>query len=79
MKRMYVAPTARGRGVGRALAEAALEEARNAAYREMYLGTSISQTEAIALYRDLGFEEVVPYYDVPTELRDWLVFFRLAL
>jgi putative acetyltransferase len=79
MKRMFVPPMARGRGVGRALADAVLEQARAAGYREMYLDTSVRQAEAIALYRDLGFEEVEPYYDVPEEMRGWLTFFRLDL
>jgi ribosomal protein S18 acetylase RimI-like enzyme len=79
MKRLFVAPTARGRGAGRALATAVLDRARGAGYRTMYLDTSVRQTEAIALYRDLGFEEVEPYYDVPEEMLGWLVFFRLSL
>jgi putative acetyltransferase len=79
MKRMFVPPTARGRGVGRALATAVIERARETGYREMYLDTSVRQTEAIDLYRDLGFEEVEPYYDVPEEMTGWLVFFRLGL
>ena len=79
MKRMFVPQMARGRGAGRALTVAVLERAREAGYREMYLDTSTRQIEAIALYRDLGFEEVGPYYDVPEEMVGWLVFFRLAL
>jgi ribosomal protein S18 acetylase RimI-like enzyme len=79
MKRMFVPHMARGRGAGRALAEAVIEQARNAGYREMYLDTSVRQTEAIDLYRDLGFEEVGPYYDVPEAMTGWLVFFRLEL
>jgi GNAT superfamily N-acetyltransferase len=79
MKRLFVPPMARGHGAGRALAEEVLHRAREAGYRTMYLDTSIRQTEAIALYQDLGFEEIAPYYDVPEEMRDWLVFFRLEL
>jgi putative acetyltransferase len=79
MTRMFVPTMARGRGVGRALADALLEQARAAGYQEMYLDTSIRQTEAIALYRDLGFEEVAPYYDVPEEMLGWLTFFHLDL
>jgi putative acetyltransferase len=79
MKRMFVPTTARGRGVGRALAEELLTRAGAAGYRTMYLDTSVRQTEAITLYRDLGFTEVAPYYDVPEEMRGWLTFFRLDL
>jgi len=79
MKRMFVPPMARGRGVGRALAEAVIAQARAAGYRRMYLDTSVRQTEAIALYRDLGFEEVEPYDEVPEKLLGWLAFYRLDL
>jgi GNAT superfamily N-acetyltransferase len=79
MKRMFVSPVARGGGVGRALADAVVARARDAGYRQMFLDTSIRQTEAITLYRALGFEEVPAYYDVPDALRDWLVFFRRDL
>jgi GNAT superfamily N-acetyltransferase len=79
MKRMFVPPMARGLGVGRALAVALLDRARGAGYRQVYLDTSIRQTEAISLYRDLGFEEVGAYYDVPEEMLGWLTFFRKDL
>lgn len=79
MKRMFVAPMARGSGVGRALADDVFIRARGAGYRQMFLDTSIRQAEAITLYRSLGFEEVPAYYDVPDALRDWLVFFRIDL
>lgn len=79
LKRMFVVSMARGQGAGRALAEAAVSGARAAGYRTMYLDTSIRQTEAIALYRDLGFVETEPYYDVPDQMLGWLVFYRLDL
>ena len=79
MKRMFVAPMARGGGVGRALADEVIARARAAGYRQMFLDTSVRQTEAIALYRDLGFEEVGPYDEVPEKLLGWLAFYRLDL
>jgi GNAT superfamily N-acetyltransferase len=79
LKRMFVPPMARGGGVGRALAESVLDHARKAGYRRMCLDTSVQQTEAIALYRSLGFEEIPAYHQIPEEMRGWLAFFCLDL
>jgi GNAT superfamily N-acetyltransferase len=79
MKRMFVYEALRGEGVGRALGQAIIDEARGAGYRTMYLDTSIRQHEAQMLYRRLGFLDIGPYYELPPELRDWLVFMKLPL
>jgi putative acetyltransferase len=79
MKRMYLYPQFRGQGVGRALAEAILKEAKASGYAVMRLDTSVRQREAEGLYRKLGFRQIEPYYELPKPLRDWLVFMERDL
>lgn len=62
MKRLYVAPPARGLGLGRALLDAVLGEAARLGYREVRLDTLPTMTEAIAMYRRHGFVPIAPYY-----------------
>lgn len=65
MKRLYVAPAARGFGVGRALVDALAAAAVRIGYLELRLDTLPSMKDALALYRRLGFHEIEPYYDTP--------------
>jgi epoxyqueuosine reductase len=63
MKRLFVQPEHRGRGIGKALARAILEEARRIGYKRIRLDTVLEPAKS--LYRSLGFREIPPYQHVP--------------
>lgn len=79
MKRLYVDSVRHGKGIGRALVSTLLREAKTAGYRVMRLDTGPGQPEAQTLYRSVGFRFIKPYYDLPAELANWLVFMELDL
>src|ERR1700730_5280717 len=62
MKRLYLRPQFRGKGLGRALAERVIAEARQVGYRRMRLDTvETVMKDAVAMYRKLGFKQIAPY------------------
>jgi putative acetyltransferase len=65
MKRLYVRAAFRGMGLGRLLAETVLDHARASGYESVLLDTLSDMEAARALYEDLGFVEVPPYYHNP--------------
>ncbi len=75
-KRLYVRPQYRGKGIGSALLNRLIEEARAAGYQKMYGDTLTSMTTALQMYNRLGFSEVPPYSTNPTP---GAIFLRLFL
>ena len=65
MKRLYVRPGYRSRGIGERLVGALLEHASNAGYEEMVLDTLAPMHSARHLYAKFGFETCASYYDNP--------------
>jgi GNAT superfamily N-acetyltransferase len=64
LKRMFVRPEARGRGVARRLTEHAIAAATGAGYRRLRLGTLTTMHAAQRLYTSVGFTRVDPYRPV---------------
>jgi GNAT superfamily N-acetyltransferase len=66
MKRLYLRPQFRGKGLGRALADRVISEARQIGYHRMRLDTvEPVMKDAVAMYRKIGFQEIPPYRTNP--------------
>ena len=65
MKRLYVRPAARGRGLARRLIARLCDEGKRLNYTELRLDTLPKMGEAQALYETYGFVDIEPYYETP--------------
>jgi GNAT superfamily N-acetyltransferase len=81
VKRMYVRPAFRRRGIGRALIDTAIMEMRAAGYSTLRLDSARFMTDAHAVYRSAGFREISPYLEseVPEAYHPYWVFMELPL
>ena len=81
IKRMYVDPTFRRIGAGRAILESLITEAKKAGYKKIRLDSPKFMEAAHALYRSFGFKDipVYPEVEIPEEFRQYLLFMELDL
>ena len=81
IKRMYVHPTFRSIGAGRAILEGLLFEAEKAGYKKVRLDSPKFMTKAHSLYRSFGFRDIEAYpeVEIPEEFREYLLFMELDL
>lgn len=81
IKRMYIRPEYRGRGLGRGVLEALLSEARNIGYSKVRLDSARFMEAAHELYRSSGFQEIEPYdeSEIPPDFREHWIFMEKVL
>lgn len=79
IKRMYVRPVVRGKGLSRALLNNLLDMARTRDLRTVRLETSTGQAAALGLYQSAGFEPCEPYADHQKSAGSEAVFMALKL
>ena len=78
LKRMYVAPAARGRRVGRLILDRLLEHAKGKGIAVLRLETGNKQMEALSLYRSTGFAHRGPFADYPDNESSIFMEMRIA-
>ena len=79
IKRVFVAPEARGSGAASAIFATAIRDARDMGQRKMVLDTMIHLTEAMSLYEKLGFQPGEPFYEPDPRFTDVIRFFQMPL
>jgi GNAT superfamily N-acetyltransferase len=81
IKRMYVRPSYRGTGIGRAILQGLVEQARQIGYTRIRLDSARFMKEAHAMYRSAGFTPIEPYAEseIPPEFRRNWIFMELYL
>jgi ribosomal protein S18 acetylase RimI-like enzyme len=81
MKRMYVRPAFRRRGIGAALVRQTIEAMQKQSYSVLRLDSAQFMTDAHSLYRSFGFRDIAPYKgsEIPVEYQVHWVFMELQL
>ena len=81
IKRMYVDPSFRKIGAGRAILQSLLNAAKEAGYKKVRLDSPIFMEVAHSLYRSVGFKEIPVYEEVeiPEAFRQYLLFMEIDL
>jgi len=86
IKRMYVRPQYRGKGIGRSLLEILIKEVKNLEYSKLRLDSGPFMKEARALYHSVGFRDINPYPEsevfqegIPEEIGQNWTFLEMTL
>ena len=81
LKRMYVRPEQRRKGIGRALVQALISDIRNAGYMKLRLDSARFMKEAHELYHSMGFQEIDQYLEseIPEDFRKHWIFMERVL
>ena len=81
IKRMYVVPSFRRIGAGRAILDAIFVEAKKAGYKKVRLDSPKFMEDAHSLYRNFGFRDIAAYpeVEISAQFRDYLLFMELEI